>query len=264
MTYLMLQMWLCLLIAFLLGLLVGWWLGRRSLLSRIDQLEEDRRRKLDQCRDENAACRKDLEACRKDLAKQAQAPTSSAVPLMSPVEADEAPAKDDLTRIEGIGPKIEGLLNAKGIGTWAQLAETEVPVLQSVLDEAGPRYRIHDPATWPRQASLAAAGAWKELEELQDRLQGGREEAVVEPDDLKKVEGIGPKIEGLLNAKDVFTWAQLAKTEVSFLQSVLDEAGPRYRIHDPETWPEQARLAAEGAWEELEELQDRLKGGREA
>ena len=59
------------------------------------------------------------------------------------------------------------------------------------------------------------------------------------------------------------TWARLAKTEVSFLQSILDEAGPRYRIHDPGTWPQQAALAAAGSWDELEALQDRLKGGRE-
>ncbi len=91
-----------------------------------------------------------------------------------PVQSETA-ASDDLTRIEGIGPKIAGLLNERGITTWAELAETEISTLQSVLDDAGSRYRIHDPSTWPQQAAVAAAGSWDELEELQDRLKGGRE-----------------------------------------------------------------------------------------
>ena len=287
MTYLMTQMLLCLLIAFLLGLLVGWWLGRRALQKRLGELEEEWRQKLEQCRAESAERRKDLERCRGDLKKchedletggeEPSTPAPAVRPLMSVPDGEDSgpklggaagsgevtPSDDDLTRIEGIGPKIASLLNAKGVTTWTRLADTEVSFLQSVLDAAGPRYRIHDPATWPRQARLAAAGDWDELDTLQNRLQGGREEVASEPDDLKRVEGIGPKIEGLLNAKDIVTWKQLAKTRVSFLQSVLDEAGPRYRIHDPATWPEQAGLAAAGAWEELAALQDRLKGGRE-
>ncbi len=199
-----------------------------------------------------------------EAAAEAAAGAAAAIAAFADLPAEDEPSpSDDLTRIEGIGPKIAELLGARGITTWAQLAETEVSFLQSVLDDAGPRYRVHVPETWPRQAALAAAGSWDELDALQDRLDGGREVVAAGPDDLKRVEGIGPKIEGLLNDRGVTTWAQLAKTEVSFLQSVLDDAGPRYRIHDPETWPQQAALAAAGSWDELDELQDRLKGGRE-
>ncbi|MEM8996670.1 MAG: 50S ribosomal protein L27, partial [Acidobacteriota bacterium] len=84
------------------------------------------------------------------------------------------------------------------------------------------------------------------------------------PDDLKKVEGIGPKIEGLLNDDGLWTWEALATAPVERLQKILDAAGPRYRIHDPGTWPKQARLAADGDWDALETLQDHLKGGRES
>lgn len=90
------------------------------------------------------------------------------------VEAPPAPEPDDLTRIEGIGPKLSGVLQAAGISTFAGLAETEVGRLRQVLDEAGIA-RISDPATWPEQAKLAAAGDWEALETLQDRLKGGRE-----------------------------------------------------------------------------------------
>jgi hypothetical protein len=83
-----------------------------------------------------------------------------------------------------------------------------------------------------------------------------------QPDDLRKIEGIGPKISQLMNAAGIYTFAQLASTDVSRLQAILTEAGPRYRLADPTTWPEQARLAADGAWEALSALQDNLKGGR--
>lgn len=90
---------------------------------------------------------------------------------------------------------------------------------------------------------------------------GGKEEP---KDDLKKIEGIGPKIEGLLNDAGIFTFSKLANTPLTIIQSVLDNAGPRYRISDPGTWPEQAKLAADGKWDELQVLQDNLKGGRKA
>jgi hypothetical protein len=34
--------------------------------------------------------------------------------------------------------------------------------------------RLADPATWPEQAHLAAAGHWGALETLQNELKGGR------------------------------------------------------------------------------------------
>jgi hypothetical protein len=82
-------------------------------------------------------------------------------------------------------------------------------------------------------------------------------------DDLKIVEGIGPKIEELLQAKNITTWRILAATDGSFLKTILDEAGERFRIHDPGTWPQQAALADAGKWAELRTLQNRLDGGKE-
>ena len=80
-------------------------------------------------------------------------------------------------------------------------------------------------------------------------------------DDLKVVEGIGPKIEGLFHAEGIKTWYQLSKAPVSRCQEVLNTGGQRYEIHNPSTWPQQAGLAFEGKWEELNALQDRLDGG---
>jgi len=84
--------------------------------------------------------------------------------------------QDDLKLVEGIGPKIEELMHAAGITTWAELAAAPIEKLEAILDEAGPRFRIHDPATWGKQAAMADAGQWEELESYQDELKGGREE----------------------------------------------------------------------------------------
>ncbi len=85
----------------------------------------------------------------------------------------------------------------------------------------------------------------------------------VEPDDLKKIEGIGPKIEGILHEAGIYTFSALAATAVPQLEKIVrEDAG--IRIAFPDTWPEQASLAASGAWEQLENLQDELKGGRRA
>lgn len=85
----------------------------------------------------------------------------------------------------------------------------------------------------------------------------------IKQDDLKMVEGIGPKIEGLLHAAGITTWEELANAPTEQVQAILDEAGPRYRMHEPTTWAKQARLAADGNWDKLVAYQDHLDGGRE-
>jgi len=82
------------------------------------------------------------------------------------------------------------------------------------------------------------------------------------PDDIKIIEGIGPKIEKILNEAGITTFATLASTEVSRLEGILKAAN--LRIADPTTWPEQAQLAADGKLAELQTFQSQLKGGRKA
>lgn len=79
---------------------------------------------------------------------------------------------DDLTRIEGIGPRISALLYDSGILTYRQLAESPVARLSRILNRA--RLWMTNPATWPEQAALAAEGRWKQLNLLQKELKGGR------------------------------------------------------------------------------------------
>lgn len=81
---------------------------------------------------------------------------------------------DDLKKIEGIGPKIQELLNNGGIYTFASLATTSADGIKEILIAAGDRYKMHDPTSWPMQASLAAQGRWEELQKWQDEAIGGK------------------------------------------------------------------------------------------
>ena len=84
----------------------------------------------------------------------------------------------------------------------------------------------------------------------------------IKQDDLKIVEGIGPKIEGLFHNFGIKTWKALSEVPVNKCQEVLNSGGKRYRIHDPSSWPMQARMAHEGKWKELMRWQDEHKSGK--
>ena len=90
----------------------------------------------------------------------------------APITAIDA-VKDDLTKVEGIGPKIKELLNNDGIWSFNQLSLSPTSRLQRVLDNAGPAYTVHNPRTWSAQARLADEGHWEDLKIWQDHLKGG-------------------------------------------------------------------------------------------
>lgn len=100
-------------------------------------------------------------------AASAKAPEKKAAPKK------QAATGDDLTLIEGIGPKIASVLNENGIHTFMQLAVANVESLREWVSNAG---IDAVPDTWSEQATLAAAGQMEELKKLQDELKGGRRE----------------------------------------------------------------------------------------
>ena len=83
-------------------------------------------------------------------------------------------APDDLAKIEGIGKKIAELLVAENIVSFKDLSKASAKKLKGILEAAGSKFKMHDPTSWPKQAKLAAAGKWAELEELQKELNGGK------------------------------------------------------------------------------------------
>ncbi len=112
---------------------------------------------------------------KKATAKKAAPAKKAAAPKKASTARSVAAAKkDDLKKIEGIGPKIAELLTAGGVATFADLSKAKSKALRDILDAAGPRYKMHDPTTWPQQAKLAAAGNWDKLAKLQVELKGGR------------------------------------------------------------------------------------------
>lgn len=189
---------------------------------------------------------------------------------------------DNLQIIEGIGPKMETVLQNKGIHSWKELAGKTADELRSVLDAAdAKRYKIIDTTKWSDQAQLAVNGEWQALIEMQKNLSAGKNETMGETDsklekimvklgllkkwdkdDLKAIEGIGPKIAKLLQEAGIKTWDDLSDAKMEKLKEILEKAGSRYKLADPGTWPAQAELAAEGRWHELQAYQERLIGGK--
>jgi len=179
---------------------------------------------------------------------------------------------DNLQIVEGIGPKMESVLKESGIGNLSVLASKSHGELKAVLDKYGDKYRIIDPSDWAAQATLASN---RDFDALIAHQKADGSEAKAEKlfiklgiiksyklDDLKAVEGIGPKIELLLNEAGINTWKELASSSVSHLQAILSNAGARYKLADPSSWPKQAEYAVSGDWDGLETYQDFLDGGK--
>ena len=81
---------------------------------------------------------------------------------------------DDLTKVEGVGPKIAEILSANGVNTFKSLAGMTADQIRSILEAAEGNFAAHDPTTWPQQGQLAADGEWDKLKQWQDELDGGR------------------------------------------------------------------------------------------
>lgn len=160
-----------------------------------------------------------------------------AAPLAGSATRTEFAAQDDQTQLAACERQLRDCQDALS-HAQAQLSarETEIQQLQTSLVDTQVRMA-------ERTSSLAALAGF-------------------DAHNLQKIEGIGPKIAGILNAHGIHTFADLAEAAVEELQQCLEEAGPRYRLANPETWPAQARLVAAGKWEALDELQRQLKRGR--
>lgn len=100
----------------------------------------------------------------------------------------------------------------------------------------------------------------KEKKETKEVTEG-KAETTSEADDLTKVEGIGPKIAETLVSQKITTFADLAKLDADKINEMISEVAGG---HNPETWPKQAQMAADGKWDELEKWQDEMDGGIEA
>ena len=109
------------------------------------------------------------------------------------------------------------------------------------------------------KTSKGKASGEKEFDAYEAKAAMGKR---IKKDDLKIVEGIGPKIEGLFHASGIKTWKALSEISTDRCQEILSSAGDRYRIHDPASWPMQAKMAHQGEWSALAKWQDDHKSGK--
>lgn len=195
---------LMLLVAFLLGLLLGyilWYTYKKqvagmtlerdqwhnkyidleksyaSLKYQHDELGKDNtamRRALNNCEADKVILENKLKKAI-DASAMGAAPENAAATGVVSRSAKASPRPNDLKIVEGIGPKIEQLLKDAGINSWTDLSNAPIEKIQEVLSNAGSRYKLANPSTWPKQAGMAAAGKWDELKEYQDYLKGGKE-----------------------------------------------------------------------------------------
>ena len=161
--------------------------------------------------------------------------------------------KDDLQQIHGIGPFLEKQLHSVGLYTYEQISKLDETLIEQLTkaiqffpgrilkdDWVGQARRLHDnPTEAPHEFRPVSS----------------------ENESLRIIEGIGPKIEALLADSGIHSLKDLAEADVERLQEILQAAGERYRLHDPSTWPEQARLATEGEWDQLKSFKEYLNRG---
>ncbi len=116
------------------------------------------------------------------------------------------------------------------------------------------------PAKKAEKAEKAAPKKETKKAEPKVEAKAAPKKAAGKADDLKKIEGIGPKIAETLIEAGIATYADLAKAKPEQISEIIAEVRGS---HVPDTWPKQAKLAADGKWDELKELQDKLDGGIE-
>ena len=165
-------------------------------------------------------------------------------------------AQDDLTRIHGIGPATVKLLNAAGIGSYAQLASMNSSDLKQILSRGGASFRSVDPTTWSVQAKHALEGDWSWIEELKSspeehlladansilsETSQGHQRNFGASGDLTQIRGIAPATAGVLNAIGIRSIADLAQADLSLIQTTLGGYGTRFQNAAPSEWLQQAR-----------------------
>lgn len=293
---------LFLFVAFLIGLITGWLYWRRRLeelrteltqtaqalklqRAELDEIriklantEEDLhranmdadnfRKKFHTCEEEKGQLRADIYTLQEKADGKGATATAKgggadaakvalSAAMGSRITKADASEKDDLKLINGVGPFIEKKLNALGLYTYQQISQFDDELVDQVTDaiEFFPGRIARD--NWVGQAAalyqtkLTNPAALKKAKSTPSN-----------PNDLKVIEGVGPKIEQLLKKGGINNWDELANATVSRLQEILDAAGDRYRIHDPGTWPKQAELLSKGDFAAFKEYTDFLQGGK--
>ena len=209
-----------------LGILISWLYWSRKVRERedyIEDLETSLMKKVEDLNEQARDQKADLERLNGELSQGKE--------VIDDLNA-KVQEKDD--SIDVLKEKVADLEKLKGDGlTRAEVAETRVRELESLLTE-----KEQEVATLSARANAMQ-------------------------DDLSFLDGIGPKVSALLRFAGIKSFSRLASTDVDRIREILEAENPNLlRLTDPSTWPEQARMAADGNWVALSALQNELKISR--
>jgi len=164
-------------------------------------------------------------------------------------------------RNSGVYYCIEYATTAPAVISKMELAfrrdERVMRFLTIALDKYGVKYNQDK-----RDGKIGVARKSDEESDSKDAKDSKGEKKPVKKQDLAKIEGIGPKIAEVLASSGILTYADLAGASMDKLKDALSKGGSSFASHDPGTWADQAKLADQGKWNELQKLQDELQGGK--
>jgi predicted flap endonuclease-1-like 5' DNA nuclease len=165
---------ICALLGYLLGRLLDGGSSHDDCNEKVAKLEAE----LEACKQSRMSLEGDLKTTKASLASSL---TATSIAASIPFDAAAAKAvfgkkikENDLTVVEGIGPKIQELFHNHEVKTWKALSECNIEKCQDVLTSGGDRFKMHKPGSWPKQAEMAYQGKWAELLKWQDELDGGK------------------------------------------------------------------------------------------
>ena len=140
---------------------------------------------------------------------------------------------------------------------------SEIMIESIVASGATPAKKEEAKKAEPKKETKAKAAAPKAKAETKAPAKKAAPKKAAKADDLKKIEGVGPKAAEAMVAAGLDTFAKVAKAKPEAIATILSEASSNLAHLVTDTWPKQAKLAADGKWDELKELQDKLDGGIE-
>jgi predicted flap endonuclease-1-like 5' DNA nuclease len=253
--------WLPLIIAFIIGIATGWWAWARYRVAA-DYDESDVA-----LLQEPVPMRVEPEPVAVPVAPVIPvAPAAPALGLTAIGIPAAVGAADDLLRIKGIGPKLNGILNGIGVTRFDQIAAwgpAEVDTVDDHLEDFKNRIGREE---WVPQAKLLAAGNDAEWERIYGTAKVvpikpaapatltaiGIPAAVGDPDNLMQIKGIGPKLNALLTGLGITRFDQIAAWGPSEVDKVDDHLGNFKDRIGRDAWVEQAGLLATGAIAQFE------------
>jgi len=216
----------------ILPALLGWLLGRAMMMkwkTRTEELEKevaDWKKRYASLEDDLDKCRKRSAELDSDLALE-RGRIREVERTNKYLQKDLEEAKEKLSAAEKA---------AKSSSASSGIAKTAGAASSSFASSAQPAPKPA-PETKPKDATVAGEGKWSKLK----------------TNNMQIIEGIGPKMDEVLNNNGISSWSVLAGKSFDELRRMLDQDkyGDKYKIIDPTDWPAQAALAAKGDWDGL-------------